>query len=303
MNILFCNIAWMKNYEGITEEDKPRNGGSYVTKNGNAYESNNFKNYNGKYYGYVRVDGSINLNKYYPNATKNTSYLDDVLIIWCAKSELKGTVIIGWYKHARVYRDEQHLYSESDNLYYRFEADANNCNLLSEDERIYPIGRASKVGKGKGFGQSNIWYANEEIAQKEVVPQVIKYIEEFETKNTELVDGYDETLDELLLYEGSVTTVRVNRYERNLEARRKCIEIHGCRCKICGFDFEKTYGEAGKGLIHVHHIKPLNEINKEYIVDPINDLIPVCPNCHMMLHSRKPTFTPSEVKSFIDSNK
>ena len=46
MNILFCNIAWMKHYEGITEEDKPRDGGSYVTENGNAYESNNFKNYN-----------------------------------------------------------------------------------------------------------------------------------------------------------------------------------------------------------------------------------------------------------------
>ena len=121
--------------------------------------------------------------------------------------------------------------------------------------------------------------------------------------SNELSDGYEFIEDNELYYEGSVTTVKVNKYERNPEARKKCIEKHGCQCKICGFDFEKVYGSFGKGKIHVHHIKPLNEISKEYIVDPINDLIPVCPNCHMMLHSRKPAFKPHEVKSFIDSNK
>ena len=50
----------MKNYQGVTDEDKPRDGGSYVTENGIAYESYNFKNFNGKCYGYVRIDGSIN---------------------------------------------------------------------------------------------------------------------------------------------------------------------------------------------------------------------------------------------------
>lgn len=119
----------------------------------------------------------------------------------------------------------------------------------------------------------------------------------------ELSDGYEIIEDNEVYYEGSVTTVKVNKYERNPEARKKCIEKHGCQCKICGFDFEKVYGAFGKGKIHIHHIKPLNEIGKEYIVDPINDLIPVCPNCHMMLHSRKPAFKPHEVKSFIDSNK
>lgn len=119
----------------------------------------------------------------------------------------------------------------------------------------------------------------------------------------ELSDGYEIIEDNEVYYEGSVTTVKVNKYERNPEARKKCIEKHGCQCKICGFDFEKIYGAFGKGKIHIHHIKPLNEIGKEYIVDPINDLIPVCPNCHMMLHSRKPAFKPHEVKSFINSNK
>ncbi|MEG0771017.1 MAG: HNH endonuclease, partial [Clostridia bacterium] len=48
----------------------------------------------------------------------------------------------------------------------------------------------------------------------------------------------------------------------------------------------KIYGEIGKDFIHVHHLKPLNEIGEEYIVNPVNDLIPVCPNCHAMLHRK-----------------
>lgn len=87
-------------------------------------------------------------------------------------------------------------------------------------------------------------------------------------------------------YEGNVCQVLVNKFERSSIARQKCIEYHGTKCFVCGFDFEKVYGEIGKGFIHVHHIIPLNEIGKEYIVDYKNDLIPVCPNCHAMLHRK-----------------
>ena len=47
------------------------------------------------------------------------------------------------------------------------------------------------------------------------------------------------------------------------------------------------YGELGQGFIHVHHIVPISKIGKEYKIDPINDLVPVCPNCHAMLHRGK----------------
>jgi 5-methylcytosine-specific restriction protein A len=49
-------------------------------------------------------------------------------------------------------------------------------------------------------------------------------------------------------------------------------------------DFEETYGQLGRGFIHVHHIVPIATIGKEYKLDPVNDLVPVCPNCHAMLH-------------------
>lgn len=84
--------------------------------------------------------------------------------------------------------------------------------------------------------------------------------------------------------EGALATIAINRYERSGEARIKCLEAKGYQCTVCEFDFEKAYGEAGKGYIHVHHLMPLSEIKQTYQVDPARDLIPVCPNCHAMLH-------------------
>lgn len=100
-------------------------------------------------------------------------------------------------------------------------------------------------------------------------------------------------------YEGTSQQIAVNIYERNPKARSACIEHYGAKCIICGFSFQEKYGDIGKDFIHVHHIKPLGEIGAEYKVDPINDLCPVCPNCHAMLHRRKPTFSVNELRSKI----
>ena len=86
------------------------------------------------------------------------------------------------------------------------------------------------------------------------------------------------------IFEGAKKTVIVNKYERNLIARKQCIEANGCECKVCGINFEEKYGEIGRGFIHVHHIVPISTIGETYEIDPINDLVPVCPNCHSMLH-------------------
>jgi predicted HNH restriction endonuclease len=86
------------------------------------------------------------------------------------------------------------------------------------------------------------------------------------------------------LPEGAKKQITVNAYERNQKAREKCIKEYGYACSVCEFNFEEVYGEIGTGYIHVHHLKPLSEINEEYEVDPFEDLIPVCPNCHCMLH-------------------
>lgn len=96
---------------------------------------------------------------------------------------------------------------------------------------------------------------------------------------------FDEDIEKLP--EGAKKQITVNAYERNPKARELCLQKYGYKCSVCGFDFEEVYGEIGTKYIHVHHLKPLNEINGEYEVDPINDLKPVCPNCHSMLHKAK----------------
>lgn len=88
------------------------------------------------------------------------------------------------------------------------------------------------------------------------------------------------------LEEGQRITVTVNRYERNPIARKKCIEIHGDSCAVCSLNFGEMYGEVGEGFIHVHHINPLHQIMEQHVIDYEKDLVPVCPNCHAMLHRK-----------------
>jgi 5-methylcytosine-specific restriction protein A len=99
--------------------------------------------------------------------------------------------------------------------------------------------------------------------------------------------------------EGAVTRIVVNAYERNPAARTACIDHYGATCTVCRFDFVKRYGNIGLGFIHVHHLMEISEIGKRYRIDPINDLRPVCPNCHAMLHSKRPAYSIRELKAML----
>jgi len=99
--------------------------------------------------------------------------------------------------------------------------------------------------------------------------------------------------------EGSVRRVEVNRYERDPHARQMCLAAHGTECCICGFSFGAAYGREAKDYIHVHHIRPLSEIGREYVVDPEHDLWPVCPNCHAVFHLGGRCRTMDEVRQLL----
>lgn len=105
------------------------------------------------------------------------------------------------------------------------------------------------------------------------------------------------------LVEGAVRSITVNAYERNPQARRQCINAHGTTCCICGFNFGAVYGMVADGYIHVHHIRPLSEVNGEYVVDPVKDLRPVCPNCHAVLHLGGEYRSIEEVKNMLEDNR
>ncbi len=99
--------------------------------------------------------------------------------------------------------------------------------------------------------------------------------------------------------EGKTRQIVVNAYERDPRARSDCLKHHGYRCSVCDFSFESVYGELGVDFIHVHHLLELADVGEEYDVDPIADLRPVCPNCHAMLHRRRPCLTIEELKTVL----
>jgi 5-methylcytosine-specific restriction protein A len=149
----------------------------------------------------------------------------------------------------------------------------------------------------------------EETWQDDVIPKIKSFTPELTPKKLARVDGdwfaaetdLDNSLAEELAAsetfpEGAKTTVVINAYERNPKARAACIAYHGCKCAACGFNFVSRYGELGRDFIHVHHLRPLRAVADEYEVDPKKDLIPVCPNCHAMIHRTEPCLSITELR-------
>ena len=101
--------------------------------------------------------------------------------------------------------------------------------------------------------------------------------------------------EEEVFVEGAVALKVSKLYERSIRLRNRAIELHGVDCAICGMNFESIYGPIGKGFIHMHHIVRVADAGIR-CVDPKTDLIPICPNCHSMIHRKNPPITPDELR-------
>lgn len=213
MRVLFCNIAWMNYYKGnLDGNDQPKNGGSYVLENGDAHEKYNFapvylsgnedlndgeyclgffetKSTNGKTQNQMnieKIDGC--------SALKNEKEVDDVLVIYCAKypdSSTYETYVVGWYKHAKVFRNYEVFECDREGGDYRqlFNAIARkeDCVLLPRSIRrrgnIWRVPR-KKGGFQYGFGQSNVWYASEKNENlKQYLDRIVSQIEGYDGEN------------------------------------------------------------------------------------------------------------------------
>ena len=157
IRILFCNISYLPYYNTRLDRVAPKNGGAYVAKMHDAYEKHNFEECaDGQYRGFVETKyrigyeegiatntyNSLHIERIDPFA-KGKTYLDDVLVVFCAKPENGQTVIVDGF-------------------------------LLPEDQRTFVVPRARQ--DGIGFGQANIWYAGTPECS-EYVNKVIRYIE------------------------------------------------------------------------------------------------------------------------------
>ena len=115
------------------------------------------------------------------------------------------------------------------------------------------------------------------------------------------IDEYTTIQDEptKALFEGAVTRVEINRYERDSNARRICIEHHRAVCCVCDMTFGAIYGNIGEDYIHVHHLIPISSIGEMYVIDPVNDLRPICPNCHSMIHRTYPPMLVDDLRKIV----
>ncbi|MBQ5712816.1 MAG: tetratricopeptide repeat protein, partial [Oscillospiraceae bacterium] len=179
MKILFCNITYMNHYTGNIDEDIPQGGGAWVKTHKDAHEKWNFLNVDGNCYGFVMNQSEQFHIERIEGTSRQETQTEDVTVVWCALKPSGDTVIVGWYEHATVYRYYQSSIPTPVGLDrdYFVQAKADDCYLLPEELRTYPIGRAATDGKGRGFGQSNFWYADSEYAKENIVPGVVSYLQ------------------------------------------------------------------------------------------------------------------------------
>lgn len=153
-----------------------------------------------------------------------------------------------------------------------------NYRLKSEKENEYPSIEFTKI-----FGNT---YEVEFIGVDLLNDDNINPLETIEIENR---------------LEGKRKKIYTTKYERSSENRKKAIQIHGTRCMVCDFDFEEAYGELGKDFIEVHHTKPLSSLEEEIVVNPKEDLVCLCSNCHRMIHrSKNKILSVEELKEIME---
>ncbi|MBI5969829.1 MAG: HNH endonuclease [Deltaproteobacteria bacterium] len=120
-----------------------------------------------------------------------------------------------------------------------------------------------------------------------------------------------ETFDEnVIIREGLKRITEETVYERSKQLRDYaigCFTVEGkIYCNCCAFNFADFYGEdIGNGFIETHHIRPIFQYENENIIktikNAVKNLMPVCSNCHRMIH--KNWKKPLEIQKLIEGIK
>ena len=257
--ILFCNITYMKYYQGITEDDKPTNGGSYVKDNDDAGEKYNFYvRSNGIVLGFVEtkykkgyVDGKnepkqLHVEKITSGVVKKQESLDDVTVIFCARfPEKKETVIVGWYENATVYRYREFYTDPITGVQeYNIQARPENVYLIDEENRTFSVPRALNKKENPdsiGFGQANVWYANASADEFAFREQVADYLNAYKSNTLCVSDMREVNEVEDIIHDKSgnlheadkeaVVKIRIGqgKFRQKLLSRDK-------KCILCGIE-------------------------------------------------------------------
>ncbi len=181
MRIVFLKVSSMRYYKGACPEDVPQNGGSFVNENGYGHEEYNFNPFllndseESMCLGFFEpksnrgFQNSFHIEKIEGcSAYRNEPFVDDVLVVWCATMDTGRQTVVGWYKHAEVFRYFQDWIMEfadgtEEERFYNVKAKAKDCVLLPFAERnraAWSVPNA-KYTHSYGFGQAMVWYPTE----------------------------------------------------------------------------------------------------------------------------------------------
>jgi len=317
--IVFITVDWMKYYQGITENDMPLGTGGRYPKD-QKHEVFNFLDDDGTCYGYTPPWGKIDLKRIYRNDIKKSldknEYIENVLVVFNASNyDGKNRRVVGFYVGATIFKEpypntnpKRIITSTGSFASYNIRVKSENVYLF-ENEKDRQIYLPYSKKDGYGYGQSNIWYANNNnVKCKEFRVNIVEQIETIIREYS-----FDFSNDEQKYFEGDIKTKvkEVSTAKRNILARKKCLEYYfpndqNYSCILCGFNFKNAYGVYGETFIEVHHIEShtiKSKIKGRHEIDPIKDLIPVCSNCHSIIHREKPAMTIEKIKEIISSNK
>jgi 5-methylcytosine-specific restriction enzyme A len=283
MPILFCNVGWMNRYNGI-DGDSIERGGEY-NQHSIGHEVCNFSNDAGTLYGYVEPTGQIKIEKL--GAEKTSDSVTGVTVVWTAGPQSGGTVVVGWYKDATVFRKPQKIAKPSAIQKkngvgtFRIMAPADKAVLLPVKQRELFVPRAVKGG----IGQSNVWFADKEESQA-LVNRVLSLI------NTAAIPALTDLDQGRSTLEGNPRLVAHLRRERDsaiVKAKKDAVigTTGKLCCEACGFDFKAVYRELGDGFCEVHHLLPLSKCDG-VVKTELRDLAIVCSNCHRIIHRTDP---------------
>lgn len=182
--MIFLRIGWMDRYRGLASGDRIQGGGAFVALHGFGHEIFNFLPHNERVYGYVQPPGAahndesdrtININRL--GAKSGDDSISGVTAVWAATRPGGGTVVVGWYRNATVFRNWQKPPAGAPRSHagidfgYCVTASADDATLLPSDERLMLLPH----GRG-GMGQSNVWYADDTEAHQGIRRDVEAYL-------------------------------------------------------------------------------------------------------------------------------
>lgn len=226
---------------------------------------------------------------------------------WSFINEKDKIIIFGAWDfaytgHMAMIFDHKWEYSDKNRKNAAYDQSLEHIRLIEKEGyklKIFPIYNSDDNKDKDGLGPAKIARFDAELEDRVLVKINGKY---YASSKTGISNIPEEVTKPEKFMEGSSSQISINAYERNPNARIKCIEHYGYECQICKFNFEDVYGQLGKDYIHVHHLIPLSEIGENYEVNPIKDLIPLCPNCHSMIHRTKPALSIETLKEHHKEN-